>query len=263
MIEKSTLKLRAHSIVAWVALFAGSGAAFSQMVSPNQPVCGFEHAGQCLKDVVKDQAGVWGSPFHVKAKDASWLIPLAGATALALHYDMQAQKDLGIDQSRIDKSNKIAAFGSPYATIGAGAGVYLVGLGTHNEHVAETGRLGMEAVVDASIVAGALKFATNRQRLNSVDEGQFWPQGTSRFDTNSSFPSGHAAASWAIARVIAAEYPNKGVKLAAYAFATAISVSRVTGRAHFPSDVVVGSALGYLIGGYVTHHHASEWAQIP
>jgi hypothetical protein len=73
----------------------------------------------------------------------------------------------------------------------------------------------------------------------------------------SSFPSGHATASWALARVIAAEYPGWPTRLCAYGFATAISVSRITGRRHFPSDVVVGSTFGYLIGDYVVRHHSS------
>ena len=33
---------------------------------------------------------------------------------------------------------------------------------------------------------------------------------------------------------------------------------RVTSRRHFPSDALVGSVFGYLIGGYVVHHHAAE-----
>src|SRR6266446_4983795 len=48
------------------------------------------------------------------------------------------------------------------------------------------------------------------------------------------------------------------VQVAAYAFAVAISVSRVTARQHFPSDVLVGGTLGYLIGGYVVRHHSAE-----
>jgi len=44
----------------------------------------------------------------------------------------------------------------------------------------------------------------------------------------------------------------------AYAFALAISASRVTARRHFPSDVIVGSTFGYLIGRYVVHHHAAK-----
>jgi PAP2 superfamily len=221
--------------------------------------CGLAHPGECMKDIVRDQGGVWTSPLHAKPKDAAWLIPLAGATALALHYDVQAQNTLGYNQTRVHDSNLMQSFYSPYATIGGGAALYLIGLGTHNQHLAETGRLGAEAVIDTSLVVVALKVATNRQRLGTDNnQGQFWPHGTNSFETNSSFPSGHAASAWAMARVVAAEYPSKKVRIAAYALATVVSVSRVTGRDHFPSDVLIGSAFGYLIGGFVIHHHATE-----
>jgi len=40
-------------------------------------------------------------------------------------------------------------------------------------------------------------------------------------------------------------------KAVVYGVASTVSVSRVLARQHFPSDVVVGSTFGYLIGGYV------------
>ena len=58
--------------------------------------------------------------------------------------------------------------------------------------------------------------------------------------------------------MIASEYPSKPVQVAAYAFALAISASRVTARQHFPSDVLVGGTFRYLIGGFVVRHHAAE-----
>jgi len=220
-------------------------------------ICGPAHLGQCLKDIALDQAGIWTSPLRLKSRDALWLVPFAGATAVAIHYDPSAVQELGIDKSRIDASNTISQFGSTYATIGAGGTVYLIGRLTHNDHLAETGRLGTEAVIDASLVAEALKLATNRERPDEGNgTGGFWPHGTRSF--SDSFPSGHAIGSWALARVIAAEYPNKPTQIGVYAFATAISVSRVTSLKHFPSDALVGSVFGYLIGGYVVRHHAAE-----
>jgi hypothetical protein len=37
-----------------------------------------------------------------------------------------------------------------------------------------------------------------------------------------------------------------------------VSVARVTSRNHFPSDVLVGSAIGYLAGGYVFRQHSES-----
>jgi len=227
--------------------------------STQSVVCGVGHLGQCLKDIGHDQIGIWTSPFRLTPRDTIWLVPFAGATGVGLHYDAQALQNLGIDKSRIDTSNTISAFGSPYAIFGGAAGLYFLGLGTHNEHLAETGRLGAEAVADASILVEGLKLATNRERPNEGNgQGGFWPHGTRLYGLNGAFPSGHAAASFALARVIASEYPSKPVQVAAYAFALAISASRVTSRQHFPSDVLVGGTFGYLIGGYVVRHHAAE-----
>jgi len=52
---------------------------------------------------------------------------------------------------------------------------------------------------------------------------------------------------------VATRYRNhRWVPWAAYAFATAISFSRVTTLSHFPSDVFLGAALGYTITRYQT-----------
>jgi hypothetical protein len=46
----------------------------------------------------------------------------------------------------------------------------------------------------------------------------------------------------------------------AYGLAALVSASRISGRQHFASDVVVGGAMGWFIGTYVfhTHQHASR-----
>jgi membrane-associated phospholipid phosphatase len=226
--------------------------------STQPAICGVTHLGQCLKDIGHDQAGIWTSPLRIQPRDAFWLVPFAAGTGVALHYDAQAQQNLGVDKSRIDASNTISGFGSPYATLGGAAGLYFLGLGTHNQHLAETARLGAEAVIDSLLVVEALKLATNRERPNEGNgQGGFWPHGTRSYEIDGSFPSGHAAESFALARVLASEYSSKPVQIAAYAFALAISASRVTARQHFPSDALVGGTFGYLIGGYVVRHHAA------
>ena len=121
----------------------------------------------------------------------------------------------------------------------------------HNDHLRETGLLSAEALIDSGIVVTALKTASQRQRP-AVDHssGEF-------FDGGSSFPSGHASSAWSVATVIAQEYGHHRplVQVAAYGLATAVSLSRYTGRNHFLSEVLVGSAIGYATGRYVYHKH--------
>ncbi len=69
------------------------------------------------------------------------------------------------------------------------------------------------------------------------------------------FPSNHAAAAWSMASVMGDEYPGWLTRTAFYGLATGVSVSRVLAEQHFPSDVLVGSAAGWLIGHYVYRAH--------
>lgn len=228
-----------------------------------QQRCGLKKLDQCFKDVVHDQVGMWTSPLRLKPHDAIWLVPFAGATGAAFAYDEDALRQVGTsNRGLIDKSEIVSRFGSAYAAFGEAGVLYFVGAATHNDHLRETGVLGAEAVINSTLITGGIKLVTNRERPDEgVGTGRFWPRGPGDYNLGSSFPSGHSAASWALARVIAAEYPGWQVKLGAYGFATAISASRITGRRHFPSDVVVGSTLGYLIGDYVVRHHASRGQQ--
>ena len=226
---------------------------------PLTDTCGAKHLDRCLTDILHDQAGIWTSPFRLRASDATWLIPFLGATAVSLNYDRRAMNDLSSDQHRINVSEDISRFGSPEATIAEGIGLYAIGSFTHHDKLAETGRLGTEAVINATIVTEALKLATNRDRPDQGEKtGEFWPYGTNGYTTNSSFPSGHATAAWALASVVGREYTSLTPRLLAYGFATAITVARVTGRDHFPSDVLVGGGIGFLTGGYVYRHHAAH-----
>jgi len=59
--------------------------------------------------------------------------------------------------------------------------------------------------------------------------------------------------------MVAHEYPSPFVKSLSYGLATLVSASRVEGKEHFNSDVLVGAALGYLISEYVYRaHHNPE-----
>lgn len=55
---------------------------------------------------------------------------------------------------------------------------------------------------------------------------------------------------WGLAS--AHEYPhNRPLKWTAYGLAVSISLLRIPARKHFPSDVLVGGTLGYLIGSEI------------
>jgi membrane-associated phospholipid phosphatase len=75
------------------------------------------------------------------------------------------------------------------------------------------------------------------------------------FGEDTSFPFGHALMAYSVATVFARRYrEHRWVPYLAYAAASAIAFSRVTTGAHFPSDVFVGSAPGFVIARYDVLH---------
>ena len=204
-----------------------------------------------LKNIVLDQKAVWSSPVHLRLNDANWIIPFGAIAAASLESDTHISKALTRSPSRVSTTNTfsnygIAAFG------GAAGGLYLFGKITHDDHKQEAALLAGEAAVDAVGVTTALQYAFGRQRpLDGTGQGGFWHGGTS-------FPSDHSTAAWAVASVLAHEYPGPLTKVLAYGLASAVSVSRVTGKDHFPTDVIVGGAIGWFMGQYVyrAHHDA-------
>lgn len=258
-IQQLCIRFHLQRLCIIAVLFALPAFAQDSSNASGTDTCGAKHLGQCVADILHDQADIWTSPFRLHASDASWLIPFAGATGAALAYDSDALNQLGTDQHRVNISKRVSSFGSPEATIGEGIGLYALGSFTKNSKLSETGRLGAEAVVDASIVAEAVKLMAQRDRPDQGERtGEFWPSGTGTYSLNGSFPSGHATAVWALARVVGDEYHGVLPRLFAYSFATAVSIARVTGRDHFPSDVLVGGGIGFLTGGYVYRHHSTQ-----
>jgi membrane-associated phospholipid phosphatase len=205
-------------------------------------------------NVLADQRAIWTSPFHLHGSDSKWLGPLGLSTVALIATDRRTSGELvehGDNLNRLRISRDISRLGSFYSTAGISGAMYLAGRATHSDRLRETGLLSAEALVDSGILVSALKTASQRQRP-PVDNssGEF-------FDGGSSFPSGHAITSWSLATVIAQEYGHHRplVQIGAYGLATAVSLSRYTGRKHFLSDVLVGSAMGYGIGRYVYHKH--------
>src|SRR6202140_82596 len=201
------------------------------------------------QDFFSDQKAIWTSPFHLHTRDKKWLLPLGVGTLGLLASDQDIMRHFG--NTPMAHSTSFSNYGLA-AMVGGAASLYLRGAITHDDHSRETGFLAGEAAVNGLVLGETMKLVFQRPRPNAANAGSFGAGGAS-------FPSEHALVAWSIASVIAHEYPGPLTKLLAYGAATGISLSRVAARQHFPSDVVVGSALGYLIGRYVYRaHHDPE-----
>src|SRR6266478_5701450 len=205
-----------------------------------------------LKNLVSDQKAIWTSPLRLRWADGTWLFPVAAATGGFFATDRAVPPALSGDPKKLNRYSNFSNYGV-YAMVGAGGGLYLWSKLSHDDHQRETGILAGEAAINSFAVDTTFKYAFGRERPNQGQGlGNFFQHGVS-------FPSDHSAVAWSIASVLAHEYPGPLTQIAAYGLATAVSASRVLGKQHFPSDVVVGAAIGWLIGRQVYRaHHDPE-----
>ena len=199
------------------------------------------------RQLLSDQKTIWTSPASIKASDAKWLVPLAAGTTVLLLEDTRISHAFDGKTSIQNTSEKVSDAGA-LATWGVPGAFLALGKIKGNDRMVDTGERGFQAAIYSTIVMTGLKMATNRTRPYQGGNGSFLNGGDS-------FPSGHSMEAWALATVIAREYPDKPlVKWGMYSLATAVSLSRITSQHHYASDVLVGSSIGYLIGRFVTRN---------
>jgi membrane-associated phospholipid phosphatase len=201
------------------------------------------------RHVLEDQKAIWTSPAHVHKRDLVWLLPIAAATGAALAADTHTMRsvvshDPQFNHASVDASNSLLASLIAVPVVNLGYGEF----GNH-PHARETGILGAETVVDAAILEQGMKLIFWRERPHAENSaGKFWQ---SSVGPDSSFPSSHTVFAWSTAALIAGEYPSRWTQLTVYTMATGVSLTRVLGQEHFPTDVLVGSTVGWLAGHYV------------
>jgi hypothetical protein len=202
--------------------------------------------------ILKDQIPIWTSPLRIRTHDLIWLLPLGVGTGVALVTDTDVMRNVSHDptfnKDSVNASNMLLG-----GQIAIPVGLYGVGLLKGDAHARETGVLSAEAVVDSVVVEEVAKIIFRRERpLHNNAAGDFFAPSVG---ANGSFPSSHSMLAWTLAGVIAGEYPSKRVQLGVYSIASGVSLTRVIGQEHFPSDVLVGAAAGWLIGHYVSEKH--------
>lgn len=200
-------------------------------------------------NVLKDQGVIWTSPFHIHGKDLKIVVPLVLATGAAIATDKTTLRDVVSLDPAFNNNNTNASNVMIGGFIAAPVILYGVGHFRDNEHARETGLLGAEALLDGVVVEQGMKLIFWRERpYQDRGRGRFFQ---SSAGVDSSFPSSHSVLAWATAAVIGSEYRNPWTEVLVYTGAAGISFTRLMGQQHFPSDILVGSAAGWLVGHYV------------
>ena len=206
------------------------------------------------RNFLQDQKDIWLFPVKL-AKGRYWLPTLAvtGVTAALIVADPH-------DTPYFRRTSRFEGFNDAFsgsitaAEIGIVPAAFLVvGHFRHDSYAEKTALLAGEAYADSAIVDVVMKVATRRLRPSDIPpygafSDTFFHSHVSPTGINTSFPSGHAAAAFAVATVFSHRYrQHRWVPWVAYGAASLISFSRVTNQSHFPSDVFLGAVLGYTM----------------
>src|SRR5262245_16680659 len=188
---------------------------------------------------------------HLPRQNSVYWLAGGGAAALAIH-----PLDDNINR-HFAGSGATDAFWKPGKYIGntsvllaAGGTTYLIGRGRKNDRVQHLGMDTIEAeLLTAGIVYG-MKESVRRERPVGAESGSA---------VGFSFPSGHAASTFAAATVLQQHLGYKA-GIPTYLVASYVAMSRLHENVHFASDVVFGATVGIIVGRSVTWHGRNFYA---
>ena len=184
----------------------------------------------------------------IQPKNLKWELPILAATGVLIARVDRPAADR-IQSKSLQHTAELWSNVGLGVEIGSGAFAYGLGCMKHRTYMHDSGFKGLAAMGAAGAVTLALELAFDRQfPFTPGSTGKFWGGGRS-------FPSGHSATSFAFAALIAHRYPhNKWIKWSAYTLATGVALSRYPAKQHYPSDILVGSTVGYVAGTYLAQH---------
>jgi membrane-associated phospholipid phosphatase len=182
---------------------------------------------------------------HLPSRENLMWVGIGGGLALAVHpLDKRVNREL-VGNRRAENFFKPGeVIGELGTLLGGASAVYVVGRLKDKPKVSHVGMDLIQSLALSEGLTQTLKYTTRRER----------PDHSSR----NSFPSGHAADTFAFATALER---HLGWRYAgpAYVFASYVAVSRMPANRHWLSDAVFGAAVGIIAGRTVTSHEAHPY----
>ena len=211
-----------------------------------------------LRTMGEDAKALLTAPSRMDRHD--WLLTGGALGAIGLAFALDKPINTFVERNQHAKPHDVAdgfnTVGNPTVLLAANVG--MIAFGSFQEsygystRLKQTGLISLEAEVFAMAATFGLKEISGRSRPDRHE-------GITKFDPfgngGSSFTSAHAAASFAMASVLADRYESGWL---AYGVAGAVAVSRVYTQQHFSSDVVAGGLIGWGIGRFLSRRHSDD-----
>ena len=206
--------------------------------------------GRYVVNMGRNFGRIFISPLHWKGKDFLWLGGTIAATGLSMAFLDHSTREWVEDHQNtklMDASQFMTHLGEAPFLLGLSAALYAGGEIFKADGPRRTGLLAIESYCITGIIVTGVKYLFARARPLS-GEGPSSIHWFSFKNSQHAFPSGHAAAAFAVAAVFSGGSDNFLVGATSYGIASIVALSRVHNNEHWFSDVVAGSAIGYFIG---------------
>jgi membrane-associated phospholipid phosphatase len=248
------LSERINRMGKWILFLGLYITAFTSQAAGNDTIQYPELNKIYIKSYWHDSKSFVISPAKWRTKQWIEFGVVAGAGVLAYTQDEKIQKYFTNHQSETaDNFSKYVfePFGR-FAPVIIG-GLYIGGRLVKDNRLAGTSLTAAKAFVVSSVCAGIVKQLTHRHRpyQGDIPDHANWDGPFASYKYNS-FPSGHSEAAFSMATVYAMEYSSTiWVPVLAFTLAAGTAVSRLYDNDHWASDVVIGSALGFVTGRFM------------
>ena len=244
--------MKFYKIILTVILLSFS-AVQNDVNSQNKETNLFEIIGSDFKISFYDGLCTFTSPSRFNGSDWMKTGAVIFTTAAFMNYDKDIRREFSKNHN--DTRDKIADAGNVYGNlitpVVLGTGIYSYGLFFKDDYVRETGRMIFESVLFSGIITDVTKIIAGRSRPYTERGPYFYNMFT--FNEGSlSFPSGHATVAFAVSSVLSNRIHNLYASIGLYTLSTVTALSRIYSDKHWASDVVLGSAIGYFVGEYVS-----------
>jgi hypothetical protein len=207
-------------------------------------------------NLLADQKDIWLFPTKFAGGKHIWpTIAVVGITAGFVASDPYSAPPFR-NTTSFNSFNRVLSSTNTGAFIAAvPAAMYGIGWIRKDSYAQETALLAGEAFADGFLIDLPFKAVTGRREpISYTGNGPYsdsFFKGTHNPLHSGGFYSVHSMGAMAVATVIARRYrSHRWVPFVAYGLAGALSFSRITRSDHFPADVFLGGALGFVIARY-------------
>ena len=216
---------------------------------------------------VRDAVDLFWAPCSFDGRDWRYAAAIVGGTAALFPAD-EVIRDFSRRQHGRTQDALADISTDCLARDEIGPVLYLGGLLFRSEEVRLTGLEVFESLTFAATVTNSLKIIFGRSRP-FLDEGAYRFRFFERNVSRQSLPSGHATAAFALYSVLAARVHRTWASVGFYGLAAVAGLSRIYRDVHWTSDVMLGAAIGAVMGNAVVRlhqtrrRHASCWSVSP